>query len=167
MNKELLESHIKRLASMDLLIWTLNNPTYIIRAPAALALTSGSLSFRRRTNGGTDFTSTALFLPSKGTLKNTKQNHFSFYFVLWDMHMKIISKRFRFWVHVYLRSMMSLAALALMTSEAWSSSLVNVSMAPAAKACWVLTLIQKCSVSKINICSNQDVKLCVTVIVHA
>ena len=82
MNKELLESQIKRLASIDLLIWTLNNPTYIIRAPAALALTSGSLSFRRRTNGGTDFTSTALFLPSNGTLKNTKQNHFSFYFVL-------------------------------------------------------------------------------------
>lgn len=43
--------------------------THIIRAPAALARTSGSLSLRSRTKGGTDCTSTALFLPSNGTLK--------------------------------------------------------------------------------------------------
>jgi hypothetical protein len=38
-----------------------------------LALTSASLSLRSLTNSGTDLTSTALFLPSNGTLKKIKQ----------------------------------------------------------------------------------------------
>jgi hypothetical protein len=48
--------------------------TYIMSAPAALALTSASLSLRSLTNSGTDLTSTALFLPSNGTLKNKTIN---------------------------------------------------------------------------------------------
>lgn len=43
--------------------------TYIISAPAALARTSALGSFRSLTNSGTDLTSTALFLPSRGTLQ--------------------------------------------------------------------------------------------------
>ena len=40
-----------------------------MRAPAALAFTSGEASFNKPTSGGTALTSTALFLPAKGALE--------------------------------------------------------------------------------------------------
>ncbi len=42
--------------------------TYVMIAPAALALTSVSSSSNNCTSGGNDFTSHALFLPARGTL---------------------------------------------------------------------------------------------------
>lgn len=53
--------------------------SYIIRAPAALALTSGDLSPRRPTRAGTAFTSTALFFPSNGALYQNREIHTNLY----------------------------------------------------------------------------------------
>ena len=64
--------------------------------------------------------------------------------------------KYSFQWNSYLKSIISLAALARMMCDLCSNSFVNISIAPAFSACSVSTPIQKCKVSNINIYNDKN-----------